>query len=374
MRIAILAGESSGDVLGADLMAQMPDVHFEGVGGEAMSKQGLSSLFPMNELSVMGIGEILPRLRGLYRRINQAAQFVIEGNFDALITIDSPDFSFRVAKRVKAKRPDLKIIHYVAPSVWAWRSGRAKKMAPYIDHVLCLLPFEPPYMERAGMSADFVGHPVSKSVAPSEAELSKWKVDNGPVIGLFPGSRGSEMRHHLATYAQTWRQIQNSCAHKLMIPVGDHVRAAVESAFEGLDRVEIVSPSSMGYDEFLVAKSMIMYGGELAIATSGTVSFELAWAGTPTIVCYDTGAVTKFLYKRMVKVKWGSLANLLCAREVIPELIFVKFSADMLSEQINAALIDPNFAKTQRDGFSDMRTQMQPVILAGPSVMRFLEE
>ncbi|MFN4129303.1 MAG: lipid-A-disaccharide synthase, partial [Paracoccaceae bacterium] len=164
MRLFVIAGEPSGDRLGAALMAGLkslsPGVDFSGVGGPLMQTEGLESLFPMEELSVMGLVEVLPKYFALKRRIAQAAQAVLGSGAQALVTIDSPDFCLRVAAIVKAARPDLPVIHYVAPSVWAWRPGRAGRMARVVDHVLALLPFEPPYMSAAGMSCDFVGHPV----------------------------------------------------------------------------------------------------------------------------------------------------------------------------------------------------------------------
>ncbi len=372
MRIAILAGESSGDLLGASLMAQIPNVDFAGIGGEAMAACGLNSIFPMNELSLMGVAEVLPKARGLYRRINEMADFVRRGNFDALITIDSPDFSFRVARRVKKTHPDLPIIHYVAPSVWAWRAGRAKKMAKVVDHVLCLLPFEPQYMLDAGMSADFVGHPVAIRPRPDQQGLSEWRKSYGQVIGLFPGSRNSEMKYHLQEYAQMWKTMSKQVPHNMVIPVYDHVREQVEQAFSGLDRFEIISPTDLGFEEFQHQKSLLMHGAELAIATSGTVSFELSWADTPAIVGYQTGKITQFFFKRMAKVKWASLTNILCDREIIPELLFNDFTPDNLADAALSAIENPIFAQIQRDGFKDMRAKMIPELSAGQSVMQFL--
>ena len=163
MKVFIIAGEPSGDRLGGALMAGLkslrPDVTFQGIGGSEMAAQGLQSQFDMSELSVMGIAEVLPKYRALMARINETAEAVIAARPDVMITIDSPDFSLRVAKRVKA-RSDIRTVHYVAPTVWAWRPGRAKKMARFIDHVLALFPFEPPLMQAHGMDCDFVGHPV----------------------------------------------------------------------------------------------------------------------------------------------------------------------------------------------------------------------
>src|SRR6056297_830858 len=181
MRVFLIAGEASGDRLGAALMAglkSLESMEFQGVGGHLMQAEGMSSLFDMDELSVMGLAEIIPKYSHLRRRLHQTANAVLEARPDVLITIDSPDFCLRVARMVRAKS-DVRTVHYVAPSVWAWRPGRAAKMARYIDHVLALLPFEPPYMEAAGMECDFVGHPVVSEPLASDAEAAAWRAEVG---------------------------------------------------------------------------------------------------------------------------------------------------------------------------------------------------
>ncbi|MGC1487428.1 MAG: lipid-A-disaccharide synthase, partial [Albidovulum sp.] len=179
MKLFLIAGEPSGDALGAALMAGLkalnPSVEFHGVGGPLMEAAGLTSLFPMEELSVMGLIEVIPKYRHLKRRIAETAAAAIAVAPAALITIDSPDFCLRVAAAARARNPSLKTIHYVAPTVWAWRPGRAAKMAPIIDHVLALFPFEPPYMQAAGMTCDFVGHPIVADECATEAEAHAFR-------------------------------------------------------------------------------------------------------------------------------------------------------------------------------------------------------
>jgi len=199
VKLFLIAGEPSGDRLGAALMAGLkalvPAVRFEGVGGPLMQAEGMQSLFPMEELAVMGIAEVLPKYRALKRRIAEAADAVLAAEPAALVTIDSPDFCLRVARIVKQARPDLKTIHYVAPSVWAWRPRRAAKMAQVIDHVLALLPFEPSYMTAAGMTCDFVGHPVVAETLAPGADVAALRTDlgSGPVLLALPGSRKGEV-------------------------------------------------------------------------------------------------------------------------------------------------------------------------------------
>ena len=200
LRVFILAGEPSGDRLGGALMAGLnqlaPGVIYQGVGGPLMQAQGLSSQFPMEELSVMGIAEVLPKYFHLKRRIREVADAVLDMKPDVMITIDSPDFSLRVAKLVK-EASQIRTVHYVAPSVWAWRPGRAKKMAQHIDHVLAILPFEPPYMEAEGMECDFVGHPVAMEPVATAEEIAQFRADtdlgDAPYVVALPGSRRSEV-------------------------------------------------------------------------------------------------------------------------------------------------------------------------------------
>lgn len=210
MKVFLIAGEASGDKLGAALMSglkQLTTPSFSGVGGPMMQAEGMDSLFPMDELSIMGLAEVLPKYLHLKRRIAQTAAAVIAARPDVLVTIDSPDFCLRVAKLVKAQS-DIRTVHYVAPSVWAWRPGRAARMARVIDHVLALLPFEPPYMEAAGMDCDFVGHPVVAEPQATEAEAGDFRARHGigeaPLLLALPGSRRGEVARLPRVSARLW--------------------------------------------------------------------------------------------------------------------------------------------------------------------------
>ncbi len=368
MRIAIMAGEHSGDRLGADLMQQL-DVEFEGIGGNLMQKAGLSSLFDMEELAVMGIVEVLPKARHLLRRVRESAEFVLEGGFDALITIDSPDFSHRVAKKVKSIQPNFPIIHYVAPSVWAWRPKRAEKMAHHVDHVLCLLPFEPPYMEAEGMSADFVGHPVSRQKVPKG--LKVWGKANEGVLGLFPGSRKSEISNHINVYREFLEALPSDLPVK--IPIADYLFDEVSEKFQHIENISIFSPSFGEVDDFELEKQKLIYGADMAVCTSGTISLELAWADRNTIVGYKTNPLNAWLYKRMIKIKYASLANILLGEMVIPEFLLENFTSQNLLQSYQNLYASAEARAAQLDGFARMRQMMIPDMDAAQSVMQFLE-
>ncbi|MDH5798519.1 MAG: lipid-A-disaccharide synthase, partial [Paracoccaceae bacterium] len=240
MKAFLIAGEPSGDKLGGALMAGLkdlrPDISFDGVGGREMETQGLTSLFPMEELSVMGLIEILPRYRALMRRIEETAAAVIASRPDVLITIDSPDFCLRVAKRVRAAAPEIRTVHYVAPSVWAWRKGRAVKMARHIDQVLALLPFEPPFMEAAGMRCDFVGHPVVAEPIPTRESCAALRKELGledkeQVLLVLPGSRKGEVSRLSNVFGEVVaRLVAKHPDLRILVPAAGPVAEIVKDA------------------------------------------------------------------------------------------------------------------------------------------------
>ncbi|PWL34461.1 MAG: lipid-A-disaccharide synthase, partial [Marivita sp. XM-24bin2] len=238
MRVFVIAGEASGDKLGAAMMMGLrkhaADAQFEGIGGDRMIAEGLQSLFPMDEISIMGITEILSQYRALKARIRQTADAVIAAKPDVLITIDLPEFSLRVAKLVKAQS-DIRTVHYVAPTVWAWRPGRAKKMAAHIDQVLALLPFEPPYMEAAGMRCDFVGHPVVTDPVATPDDVADFRdqyaIGEAPLALILPGSRRSEINRLLPVFAEVVSRLRSEHPQmRFVLPAAQNVAPAVEEA------------------------------------------------------------------------------------------------------------------------------------------------
>ncbi len=249
----LIAGEPSGDRLGAALMAGLktlhPGVTFAGIGGPAMAEEGLTSLFPMEELSIMGLVEVLPKYLHLKRRIRETAGAALKANPAALITIDSPDFTLRVAGLVKAANPQMKTIHYVAPSVWAWRPGRAAKMAKVIDHVLALLPFEPPYMTEAGMTCDFVGHPVTAEPVATPEQAQAFRAAHGiapeaPLIAALPGSRKGEVTRLIPPFGETLAQV--AAGHpdlRVVLPTPRHLQALVTEATQDWPGAPVILPA-----------------------------------------------------------------------------------------------------------------------------------
>ncbi|WP_372572843.1 lipid-A-disaccharide synthase [Ruegeria jejuensis] len=343
MRVFILAGEPSGDRLGGALMQGLrqlvPDVEFDGIGGPMMTGQGLQSRFPMSELSVMGLTEVLPKFLHLKRRIAETAQAVLEMKPDVLITIDSPDFSLRVAKLVKAQST-IRTVHYVAPSVWAWRPGRADKMAKVIDHVLALLPFEPPYMERAGMECDFVGHPVAADPVASAEEIAALRTDlelgDAPVLLALPGSRRGEIERLAPVFgAALVAFLKDRPEMRVVVPAVPHVVELVQAqTADWPGNPVILDPRGLDSDAAAMRKRASFAMADLALAASGTVSLELAAQNTPMVIAYKLSWLTQKIAERMVKLDTVTLVNLVSESRVVPECL----GLDCTPENVAAAL------------------------------------
>ncbi|HRK42870.1 MAG TPA: lipid-A-disaccharide synthase [Gemmobacter sp.] len=333
MKFFLVAGEPSGDRLGAALMSGLktlsPGVTFEGVAGPLMQAEGMGSLFPMEELSVMGIAEILPKYFKLLARIRETAEAVLASGAQALITIDSPDFCLRVARLVKEKRPEIKVIHYVAPSVWAWRPGRAAKMAQVVDHVLALLPFEPPYMTAAGMTCDFVGHPVVAEPVATAQEIQQFQGD-GPLILALPGSRRGEVSRLAPVLGQVLAQVK--AAHPQARVALPTVRGVADLAADLTADwpicPEIIIDPTRKRAAFAVA--------DVALAASGTVSLELASNFCPMVIAYKLHPISFWLMKRAALIDTVTLVNLVSETRAVPEFL----GPDCHAEVIAPALLD----------------------------------
>ena len=343
LKLFLIAGEPSGDRLGAALMAGLkslsPGMEFAGIGGPLMMAEGMASLFPMEELSVMGLVEILPRYFDLMARIRQTAEAALASVAAALITIDSPDFCLRVAKIVKAARPRMRTIHYVAPSVWAWRPGRAVKMARVIDHVLALLPFEPPFMTEAGMTCDFVGHPVVAEPLASAAEKSAF-AGQGPLLLTLPGSRRSEVDRMVPLFGEVLVRLKAAQPDlRVVLPTVAHVA----------DRVRALSvnwPVAPKIIEDVALKRGAFAAADAALAASGTVSLELAANDCPMVIAYDANRLTFWLARRLARVDTVTLVNLVSETRAVPEFLGPKATADAIAPAV-AALLAGDRAQTE---------------------------
>ena len=350
LRVFVIAGEPSGDVLGASLMAalkikKLGKIQFMGVGGERMSEEGLRSLFPIADLSIMGVLEILPRLFKLHRRILETVKAINEYSPDLLITIDSPGFNFGVLKRL-IKSKDTKRVHYVAPSVWAWRPGRVKKFSREFDHLLALLPFEPEYFKPSGLPTTFVGHPVIEFEMSSVNGI-KFREQHGldmsaPLICVLPGSRKGEIRRHLKPFHEAVRLLRVSQPKiSVVIPTISTLKDEIIRAVEGWDVKVIVV-------EGVNSKYSAMAASNVALAASGTVALELALARVPTVIAYKVNTITSWVIKILVRVKYANLVNILLDREAVPEFLQGRCNGKNLAQSIEKLLTDPNVYKAQQ--------------------------
>ncbi len=361
LSLFLIAGEPSGDRLGASLMrglaAEGAHVQYLGVGGEAMAAEGLESLFPIEETSIMGIAEVLPRLPNLIRRINQTVEAVLSSKPDALITIDSPGFTMRVAKKVRAAAPDIPIIHYVAPSVWAWRPGRAKKMAAHVDHVLALLPFEPPYMTEAGMTCDFVGHPVVERTAHVDPNDRSFRAEIGvspdqPLIAVLPGSRNSEITRLAPVFGEALGMlVKRHPDLAVVVPAAETIVEPLKALVADWPvKPVLLDPRDLPVAESETRKFRALAACDVALAASGTISLELAAMETPTVIAYRGAPATVFIVRRLLKVKSATIANLVLDENIVPEFLQEFCTPEALAGAIEELLVDPAAREKQIDG------------------------
>ena len=335
LKLFLIAGEPSGDRLGAALMAGLkqlsPGVKFAGVAGPLMQAEGMDSLFPMQELSVMGIAEVLPKYFHLKRRIREAAAAVLASGARAVITIDSPDFCLRVARIVKDADPGITVIHYVAPSVWAWRPGRAAKMARVVDHVLALLPFEPPYMRAAGMGCDFVGHPVVAEPLASAAERAPF-AGPGPLLLALPGSRRGEITRLAPLFGQVVARL--AVRHpdlRVVLPTLASVEPLVRDLTAGWAVApQIVTDRGEKRGAFAAA--------DVALAASGTVSLELAANACPMVIAYRLHPISFWLMRRAALIDTVTLVNLVSETRVVPEFLGPAAEVEPVAEALAGLL------------------------------------
>ncbi len=359
MKVFLIAGEASGDALGAALMAGMkalaPGVEFHGVGGPKMEAEGLQSLFPMEELSVMGLIEVLPKYRQLKRRIAETAHAVTALKPDALVTIDSPDFCLRVARLVRAADPGQFVTHYVAPTVWAWRPGRAAKMAGVVDHVLALFPFEPPYMEAAGMSCDFVGHPVVAERRGTPDEASAFRDTHAigpdqPVLLCLPGSRKGEVSRLAPRFEEAIARLRDREPDlRVVLPTVKGVAGLVRD----LSARWKVAPLVV---ETAEDKRAAFAAADLALAASGTVSLELAANHVPMVIAHDFNRLTWWMMKRAALIDTVTLVNIVSDTRAVPEYLGPACQPGPIANAL-MALIDDKDARERQ--FAAMALTME---------------
>jgi lipid-A-disaccharide synthase len=359
-KIFLIATEESGDRLGANLMKVLRQrlggaVRFEGVGGQSMARQGLVSLFPIERLSIMGLAAVARQLPAILGLIRDTTAAVTRAAPDILVIIDSPDFTHRVAKRVRARDPAIPIIDYVSPSVWAWRPGRARAMCRYIDHVLALLPFEPEeYRRLRGPPCSYVGHPLIEQIGSLRPGIDEQKRrdEAPPVLLVLPGSRRSEIRHHMLAFGVTLgRLAAEGVPYELILPTMPHLLDAVR---DGVTRWKVKPKIVIGEQEKRAAFRI----AHAALAKSGTVTLELALAGVPMVTAYRVGAVEAWIMRRAIKVNSVILANLVVGENVVPEFLQQDCTSKKLAPALREILGDTPARRRQVEAFAKIDTIM----------------
>jgi lipid-A-disaccharide synthase len=348
LHLALVVGEHSGDELGFKLIRALreaagPDTRFTGTAGDAMRREGMESLFPLSDIAVMGILPVIKRLPGLLRRIDETAQAIVAARPDGLVIIDSPDFTHRVARKVRKSLPRLPVVDYVSPSVWAWRPGRAKAMAAYVDHVLALLPFEPQaHMDLGGPPCTYVGHPLIErldELRPSPEEARR-RAGGPPVLLVLPGSRRSEIGRLLAVFGETLaRMATRGDRFEAILPAVSHLAADIRAGVAGWPvPVRIVEGHEAKYAAFREARA--------ALAASGTVTLELALSGVPMVVAYKVSKLEEQL-KYLIKVPSIVLPNLILGANAIPEKLQEDANPETLASTLSPLLADTPERRSQ---------------------------
>jgi lipid-A-disaccharide synthase len=354
-KIFLIATEESGDRLGSSLMnalrQRLGDVRFEGVGGRAMAHEGLVSFFPIEDLSIMGFAAVVKQLPMILRRIRETADAVIAAVPDMLVIIDSPDFTHRVARRVRARSPALPIVDYVSPSVWAWRPGRARAMRSYVDHVLALLPFEPEeYRRLGGPPCTYVGHPLIEQVGLLRPDVQERQRRDAspPVLLVLPGSRRSEIHHHMSVFGETLRVLQQSIPEiDVILPTMPHLVEEITKAVACWPlRPQVVVGEDDKRAAFRIARA--------ALAKSGTVTLELALAGVPMVAAYRAGAAEAWIARRVIRVSSVILANLVIRENVVPEFIQENCTPENLAPALREVLTDSSMRRRQLEAFAKL--------------------
>ena len=356
LKIYIVAGEPSGDILGDQLIKSLQTKFdspiFNGVGGEKMQSNNFRSLFDMSHISIFGIFPVIKKLFFLLRKINDVVNDIVQIKPDIIILIDSPDFNHRVAKKIKRYLPDIPIICYVAPTVWAWRHGRAKKMSKYFNYLLSVIPFEVNFFEKYGLKTTYVGHPFIEKVKKIDDKNFSNQLDllNGDKTIIFlPGSRRSEIERHSPIMSQAIEYLRSQDLKiNILIATGHKQLNQIREYFPD---IKVITDDNEKYSLFKIA--------DFACAASGTVTLELGLTETPTIVIYKMDKFTWFFISRMVKVKFVSLVNLILGRESSKELLQDNYTKENLIDEINKLLLDSEIQKKQIEDLREFKLIMK---------------
>ena len=352
-KIFILTGEPSGDRLASKVISKLknskPDIDYLSVGGEHLKALGIKSLYDLKEITYLGFTRVLLNIFKIKKKINQTVDKIIEFDPDILFSVDSPDFTLRVAERVKKLRSEIKTIHYVAPQVWVWREHRVKKLKKFLDHILLLFPFEKKYFEKENINCTFVGHPLLEDNEKNKIDIDNIIGKDKKIISIFSGSRSSEINvlmPILLKFIKMMKEKYNDI-HFIFHTTNEH-RATLKNqvSHEDLENCDVISDEKI--------KSYILKKSFFAVAKSGTISLEICNANVPSIIIYKINFINFFIVKMLVKVKFANIINIAAGKEIIPELLQEKCNAKNIFNKVDEFLTNPDLSTNQINKFKEI--------------------
>ena len=349
-KIFILTGEPSGDKLASKVISKLkssnPDIEFLSVGGEHLKALGIQTLYDLKEITYLGFTRVLLNIFKIKKKINETVDKIIEFNPDILFSVDSPDFTLRVAERVKKLEPNIKTIHYVAPQVWIWRSGRVKKIKNFVDHILLLFNFEKKYFDAENIKSTFVGHPLLEDKEKGKVDLSDIALDSKKIISIFPGSRLTEINVLMPILIEFIKLMNLKYNNYLFVfhSISENKNIINDKLkYSNLNNVEVVSNEKI--------KSEILSKSIFAVSKSGTISLEICNAEVPSIIIYKMNFINFLIIKLLVKVKFANIINIINNTEVIPELLQSRCNSKEIFSMVNSFLENPQLIKTQIENY-----------------------
>jgi len=374
-KIFILTGEASGDKLASEVIRELkkdyPEIEYLSVGGENLKALGIKSIYDLREITYIGFTNVIRNIFKINKKINETVKAIKDFEPDILFTVDSPDFTLRVAERFKKINSKVKTIHYVAPQVWVWREGRIKKIKKFIDHILLLFNFEKPFFDKESMSNEFVGHPLLNESSETKIDINQIFEKNKALISVFPGSRISEIKILMPILLDFIKLMNKDYQDFIYIfhstkQQYDLIQSYIKS--QDINNCEIISDDKI--------KSHTLKKSVFAVAKSGTVSLEICKSKVPSVILYKMNFLNYAIVKSLVKVKFANIVNIAAGKEVIPELLQTKCNPEDLFEIVSSFLDNPNKIKDQIEEtqsiINKFKTDISPSKLASQALAKFL--
>ena len=374
-KIFVLTGEPSGDKLASKVIRELKKINSEieylSVGGENLKAVGVKSIYDLKDITYIGFTNVITNLFKINKKINETVKAIIDFNPDILFTVDSPDFTLRVAERIKKKNSQIKTIHYVAPQVWVWREGRVKKIKNYIDHILLLFNFEKPYFDKENMSNEYVGHPLLDETQDSKIDINQIFEKNKALISVFPGSRTSEINILMPIILDFIKLMNDNYQDFIYIFHSTSQNSKLIESYikpNNLNNCEIISDDKI--------KNHTLKKSVFAVAKSGTVSLEICKSKVPSVILYKMNFLNYLIVKSLVKVKFANIINIAAGKEIIPELLQTKCNPKDLFKVVSSFIDNPSKIKEQVEKtqsiLNSFKTEISSSKLASKALSKFL--